>query len=364
MKFLALLALCVGAHSWAGIGQVVESSGAAIIKRGGVSIGVTKSTPVEMNDRVETKSGRVRIKFVDDTVVTVTESSSLVIDDFVYSPSTGSGRLGIKAASGTVRYVSGRIAHSNPNAVKINTPTAAIAVRGTDFVMSVSETGASMIILMPTCEVEQNINLRGLTCSSGRIDVSSGGSVVTLDRPYQATMVSSIAEAPSAPVVVDLNGAPVNNNLMLSPPRTSSGASIVAAAKSAAEATGDRISNPEESRVKSMSSQDESAIAEREAAAKSAVDLSNKLQQSGIKITDVSNNESIYKIWYDGSETLQTGWGYERLSPSGYNYVNMALDMNTKALVVVTQDMITEAYNSNTGSSRSYGTIIINQQYR
>ncbi len=366
LLFLIGMVLSVSAH--AGIGSVTEISGTAVIKRGKESITVAKGTTVEMNDKVETKNGKTKITFADNTVVTVTESSGLLIDDFVYDPKSGAGKLGLKATGGTVRYVSGNIAHKNPNAVKINTPTAAIAVRGTDFVMSVSETGSSMIILMPTCETEQNVNLKGLSCGSGKIDVDSGGTRITLDRPYQATMVETPGQPPSPPVVVSLDGRAIGNNLMLSPPTTGTGASIVAAAKSAADKTGDRMPQTATAEAQQSSQRmSEQAKAQREdtvRAAASAAELSSKLVEAGIKITDVSNNEFIYKLWKDRSETIQTGWGYERLSPSGYNYVNIALTMDTKALVVVTQDMVTDAYNSNTLSSKSYGTIVINQSYR
>jgi hypothetical protein len=353
--------------AFAGIGSVTELSGTAIIKRGKETIPVSKSTAVEMNDRVETKDGRVKITFQDKTTVTVTESSALLIDDFVYDPKSGAGKLGLKAAAGTVRYVSGGIAHNNPNAVKINTPTAAIAVRGTDFVMSVAETGGSMIILMPTCETEQNVNLKGLTCGSGKIDVDAGGTVVTLDRPYQATVVETVGQPPSPPVVVSLDGRPVGNTLMISPPKTGSGATIAVAARAAADKTGDSKPMDRQETQQDNQNQNEQARGQREDTARAAVialELSNKLADAGVKITDVSDNPYLYKIWQDRSATVQTGLGYERLSPSGYNYANIALTMDTKALLVVTQDMITDAVNTNAISSKSYGTIIINQAYR
>ena len=160
-----IVCLILAGSAWAEIGSVTESTGTAIIKRGKNTIQIAKGTLIEVNDKVETKNGKVKIVFKDDTNVTVTESSSLIIDDFVYDPKSGAGKLGLKAAAGTVRYVSGSIA-KDPKNVKINTPTAAITVRGTDFVMAVSETGGSMIMLMPRCEIEQNVNLKGLTCGS------------------------------------------------------------------------------------------------------------------------------------------------------------------------------------------------------
>jgi hypothetical protein len=356
-----MLGIFAGLSAHASIGNVVELAGTAIIKRGSNTITLSVGTPVAINDTVVTKSGRLKIKFEDNTTVTVTESSSLLIDDFVYTPSTKSGKLGLKAMAGTVRYVSGNIAHSNPNSVKINTPTAAIAVRGTDFSMSVQETGESLIILLPTCEVENNINLRGLVCGSGRIDVESGGTTVVLDKPYQATIVETSGAPPLRPITISLDGRPVNNNLMISPPKTLSGSTIESSGVTVVE---DSTTTPQ------SDIQNKKAIVavvlddDTKKAAVIAQKLSDTLRDSDIKITDVTDNQFLYKIWYDSSETLQTGVGYERLSPSGFNYANISLSMDTKSLLVVTQDMIVDAVNTNSLSSKSYGTIIINQSYR
>ena len=103
-----------------------------------------------MEDAVKTSQGKVGITFADDTKVQVNENSRLVIDEFVYDPKAKTGKLALNMASGTVRYASGAIAHNNPNRVAINTPTATIAVRGTDFTATVDELGASTVILLPS----------------------------------------------------------------------------------------------------------------------------------------------------------------------------------------------------------------------
>lgn len=240
MKRWALLLLLVSSAAVAEIGSVVELSGTAVIKRGKETITIAKGTAVESNDKVETKNGVVNIKFKDNTTVKVTENSALVIDDFVYDPKNAAGgKISLKAAAGTVRYVSGNIAHNNPNSVKINTPTAAIAVRGTDFVMSVDETGKSLVMLMPSCELPQIVNLKGLTCGSGKIEVDSGSMKITLDKPYQATIVETANTPPSPPVVVNLNNTAIGNNLLIRPPMTMAGATIQHTARVAAEKTGD-----------------------------------------------------------------------------------------------------------------------------
>lgn len=385
MKLALFLAgLLLAGSSWANVGSVTESIGAAIIKRGKETITVAKGTVVEMNDKIETKNGKVKITFKDDTTVNVTESSSLIIDDFVYDPKSGAGKLNLKAAAGTVRYASGNIAHNNPNAVNIKTPTASIAVRGTDFVMAVNETGGSMVMLMPSCETEQNVNLKGLTCGSGAIDVETPAGIVKMNRPFQATLVETMNAAPSPPITVNLSNTPIGNNLMLSPPRTMSGMSIIAAARAAAEKTGDAKKDDRKDRKDDAKEDKDDKGHQEEKTAKDQQDKERRNQEeqvaaedearkrklividtAGMDVGDTSKeNPYVRKIYKDKSETQQIGWQYESLSQNENNYVNISLPMDTKALVIVTQDRQTNAYNFNTQSSKAYGQIIINQTYR
>ena len=389
MKVVALIAgLMIASSVWAEIGSVTESSGTAIIKRGKDTIQIVKGTEIKTNDKVETKNGKVKIVFKDDTNVTVTESSSLVIDDFVYDPKSGAGKLGLKAAAGTVRYVSGSIA-KDPKNVKINTPTAAIAVRGTDFVMAVSETGASMIMLMPTCELEQNVNLKGLTCGSGAIDVETPAGIVKLNRPYQATLVETLNGMPTPAIIVALNGMAIGNNLMVSPPRTTTGLNVIAAARAAAVATGDAKKGDAKDKKDEKDDKDD-AKEERQHAANKDGPGGNRSQQQGRSANEgdedpgnrtkvgldtkedtlasqaaaVSETENpyLFKLWKDKSETQQVGWMYESLSPNSRNYANVVMPMNTQVQVIVTQDMQTNSWNFSAG--KAIGQIVINQNYR
>lgn len=392
MRVASLIAgLLVASSAWADIGSVTEATGTAIIKRGRDTIQIVKGTEIKTNDKVETKNGKVKIVFKDDTNVTVTESSSLVIDDFVYDPKSGAGKLGLKAAAGTVRYVSGSIA-KDPKNVKINTPTAAIAVRGTDFVMAVAETGASMIMLMPTCEIEQNINLKGLTCGSGAIDVETPAGIVKLNRPYQATLVETLNGIPSPAVIVALNGMAIGNNLMVAPPQTTTGVNVIAAARAAAVATGDakrsdnKDKKDEKDDAKDVEKQQvakgqEAAGGNRsqrqgrsaneggedlETATKVGVDTKEQANKDAL-INDVAatgdtENPYVKKLFKDKSETQQIGWMYESLSPNSRNYANVVMPLNTQALVVVTQDMQTNSWNFSAGKPQ--GQIVINQNFR
>lgn len=373
MKKWALLLWLLSTAAIADIGSVTELSGTAVLKRGKETITITKGTLIETNDKVETKNGVVNIKFKDNTTVKVTENSALVIDDFVYDPKNNAGKLGLKAAAGTVRYVSGNIAHNNPNSVKINTPTAAIAVRGTDFVMAVDETGKSLIMLMPTCEVEHNINLKGLTCGSGKIDVDSGLSIVTLDKPYQATIVETAANPPSPPVIVNLSNTPIGNNLLIRPPTTLLGIGIHQAARSAAEKTGDAkkedkqaISNEEAKSADDQRKDQQQRKTAAQAEEDKALTLLTELKEKGIDVKgSKSENEHVVSIHKNDNPNLnQIGWGYMSLSPNGNNFTGITLANDTKVLVVVTQDRLTDGFNFSGPFGKPQGTIVINQTYK
>ena len=418
MRSLLVLLAFISSAASANIGTITEFSGSANIKRGKETIAAAKGTIIEQNDKIETRNGKLKIVFKDDTQVSVTEHSSLVIDDFVYDPKTGNGKLGLKAAAGTVRYVSGAIA-KDPKNVKINTPTAAIAVRGTDFVMSVNETGGSMVILMPTCDWESSA-VKGLVCGSGAIDVESGPNMVSMTRPFQATLVETSGQPPTPPITVNLFNTPVGNNLQISPPRTAGGASVVAAARAAAAATGVTRENKKEdkdgSAEEKQASNDKKTPAARRiannrgasraqsAAQDSAADAASEsaqeektsttaeaptvktdlaaavtensvvtvaqVTQSSTTNEDVAStatssepeNPYVKKLWKDKSETKQIGWQYESLSPNSRNYANITLPIDTKVQVIVTQDMQTNSWNFS--STKSQGLIVINQNFR
>ena len=158
-------------------------------------------------DRVQTGNGRVEITFVDDSTVKVTEQSKLVIDDFVYSGKPSTSRMALKFASGTVRFATGQSGKMNKGNINLRTPTATIAVRGTDFAATVDELGKSLIILLPDPDG-----------SVGEITVSNAAGVVILNKAFQATIVSTTDSRPSRPVILNLTLDQIDNMLIISPP--------------------------------------------------------------------------------------------------------------------------------------------------
>jgi sporulation protein YlmC with PRC-barrel domain len=216
--FLPLLGTSV---SYAAIGTVTEQVNTPpSIQRANKTLSGAKGTGVEMNDAIKTQAGKVGITFEDDTRVQVNENSKLVIDDFVYDPKSKAGKLGAKIALGTVRYASGQIAKNSPQNVALNTPTATISVRGTDFTASVDELGQSTIILLPSCPTDRKtrtVKDIEVNCKTGEISVETDAGIVILNQPFQATKVQSRNQMPSKPVVLNLSENAIET-LLVSPP--------------------------------------------------------------------------------------------------------------------------------------------------
>ena len=210
---IAILLLSTSLTNFAGVGKVTEQTGPTEIVRNKNSIPSKVGSGVEMNDTIVTAKAKAKLTFEDNTTVNITEQSKLVVDDFVYDPKKGSGKLAMKVVMGTARYASGQIAKTNPQQVAINTPTATVAVRGTDFSMTVDELGRSLIMLLPSCDEKKK------QCVTGAISVKNDAGEVFMNEPYQTTVVASLSTPPSAPVVVSIDQSNINNLLIISPPK-------------------------------------------------------------------------------------------------------------------------------------------------
>jgi hypothetical protein len=204
---------------YAAIGTITEQVNAPpSIVRKSATLSATKGSGVEADDNVRTTAGKVGITFTDNTRVQINENSKLVIDSFVFDPNNKKGgKLAMKVAMGTVRYASGAVAHNNPDSVKLTTPTATIAVRGTDFTMTVDELGRSTVILLPSCpkgwiDMERD-------CKTGKIEVITDEGKVIMDKAFQATRVDSRESKPFKPTILNLSEDMINNLLILSPPK-------------------------------------------------------------------------------------------------------------------------------------------------
>ena len=196
------------------IGGVSEVTGYAQIKRLGSSSSSLNydadlDFSIQTNDEAITTNGRMAIKFLDDSTVKLTEHSQLTIDKYIYDPDPSKSQMALTFGLGTARFISGKLGKIDRKNISLKTPTADIAIRGTDFTATVDELGRSLIILLP--------DKYGV--SSGEIEVITATGSVLLNKPYEATTVSVFESNPSKPAILDLTLEFIDNLLIVSPPK-------------------------------------------------------------------------------------------------------------------------------------------------
>ena len=206
-----LLILFVSTISASEIGGISELTGNGEITRVDSSEALTAelNSDIFSYDDVRTGKGRLAIQFLDDSVVKLTEHSKLIIDEYIFDPDPSKSKMALNMASGTARFITGKLGKINKQNISIKTPTATIGIRGTDFTTTVDELGRSLVILLP--------NEDGT--SSGEITVTTASGVEILNEPFQATMVSAWETPPTRPVTLaNMTLGLIDNMLIVSRP--------------------------------------------------------------------------------------------------------------------------------------------------
>lgn len=194
------------------IGDIVEHTGAAQITRDSENLIVSDTSlpNIELYDQAETANGRMLIEFLDKAELSLKEHTEVYIDEVYYDPDPSKSKMAMRMVMGTARFASGKLNMVNKNNIDIQTPTATIAVRGTDFTTTIDELGRSLVVLLPD-------EFGG---PSGVITVFNEGGEVILDKAFQATMVSTISSSPTNPVTIqNLTTAMIDNMFIVNPPQ-------------------------------------------------------------------------------------------------------------------------------------------------
>lgn len=359
--------LLLATPAFASIGTITDFKGGGQIKRSSSTIPANKSSGIEKMDTVITNSqGKFGITFNDQTKVNITENSKLVIDDFVYDDSAKSkGKLGLKVALGTVRYTSGAIAHNNPNSVDIRTPTATIAVRGTDFLMSVDEVGRTTVILVPECFMNNGEIRMDKECETGAIEVATAAGVVKMDKPFQATVVETSSGPPSTPSVVSMEGRSADNNIQLSTPSLEGGANLLTQArkdiKNKVNPSGAAADNNQDPDTGTDDLNEVFAALQRTPTPSELLQVYEEYNSGApLKQTLYTDISPLLK------KQIQIGWAYSLLSQAKLEVATVVLPKSTAVDITTIQDGSYDYYNfseqkwptSGTGRPNGHITII------
>ena len=163
----------------AAVGVVDKVENEAKVVSGETAAAAIIGTPVHMKDELRTgPEGRLKIIFRDDTVLTLGEKASVIIDRYVYDPDQSTGATVLLATKGAFRFASGRIKEMKGSTIAVTTPMADIGVRGTEFWGGPIEGKYGVLLL------------------EGEVIVSNQAGSVTLSKTGQGTDIPSPLDPP------------------------------------------------------------------------------------------------------------------------------------------------------------------------
>ncbi len=122
------------------IGWLKTVSGTVSIQRAGQAMPATIGMPLQKGDVIETgDDGAAGVTLADNSTFSAGPRSKVAVDEFDYDSATLKGNSLTSLQRGTLSASSGDIARGTPGAMRIRTPSAVLAVRGTTFLVRVEE---------------------------------------------------------------------------------------------------------------------------------------------------------------------------------------------------------------------------------
>ncbi|MEP6538283.1 MAG: FecR family protein [Bryobacteraceae bacterium] len=136
--FLVLSRLTVSASAAESVVGSVKTAQGAVVRRGADTIPIREGMHLLLNDTLRTAAdGRLGLILQDGTRISLGPNTELRIDQFVYEPVDGKFSLLLRLRRGVMAYISGQIARFSPGSVSVETPTAVLGLRGTEFAVSI-----------------------------------------------------------------------------------------------------------------------------------------------------------------------------------------------------------------------------------
>ena len=172
MKLHAMLRCGAAAALFGGAVLAAAQPAAAVVGEATMVIGVARlfgadgktraverGTTIRVGDRVETEAGgHVHVRFVDGGRLSIRPSSRLQVESYNQAQDRTPTAIKFRLDEGVVRSITGLWGEAERDRFRLNTPVAAIGVKGTDFVVrsDADKTSASVytgaIVLSPLTE--------------------------------------------------------------------------------------------------------------------------------------------------------------------------------------------------------------------
>jgi hypothetical protein len=175
------------------IGKITTAEQSFTIQRGDQTLTLNEGDFIYLDDVISAGGTSVGIAFADETTMSVDPNSTMVIDDFVYDPENPTvGSMNANVLEGNFSFVSGQIAKTGADAMKVTTPVLTIGVRGTQVAGKANTEGEdNEIVLLPNSDG-----------TVGQILIANQSGEVLLTKAYEATVITDAYTVPTVPVIL------------------------------------------------------------------------------------------------------------------------------------------------------------------
>lgn len=203
MKRIAALIclLALSASAWASGGYIHDASGS-------VSLAVGKDAPrwAKINDTVTSgtvirtgKASHAVLKFEDGQVVSLQADTTFQVRNYLYLPhQPQDSSILFSMFKGGMRFVTGMIGKQNPEGFRLATPNATIGIRGTDFIVAMSNKGLYSQVISGSIS---STNAAGtLVLSTGQTALTSSATAAATTIPAASVPAGTFSQLSAIPL--------------------------------------------------------------------------------------------------------------------------------------------------------------------
>jgi hypothetical protein len=151
---------------------------------GGSTVTLVVGSHIVHKERIHTSpSGSAQLLFLDKSTLSIAPNTNLLIDDFVYNPSSGTGHSLTRLTEGALRYVGGALSHEGE--ATVTTSAANIGIRGGTVTIIVGPHGTRVINHFGTVTIQNGAGTWWLLRQDFALTILNWNTVAT--EPERAT---------------------------------------------------------------------------------------------------------------------------------------------------------------------------------
>ena len=220
MKILLLLLFFVVANLYASIGKVTALLGDVYVIRDLKSSKIEKGFTIQNKDIFLSKSkSKVEITFIDDTVISIGQKSSFLIEDYVYDKEhKENSKCSLKFSKGSFKSITGKIGKIGQDKFKLKTQNANISVLGTTVIayQLINDQGQKVTVqvtLKGSTGISGNSGAQQLV-QNGEVSIVVGNSAATVATQASAELIQALLTATNAlnSLIPNLSSISIQNN--------------------------------------------------------------------------------------------------------------------------------------------------------